>query len=175
MSTSTHPASCRCATCRARRAVSEPPRPGGTPNPISLPLDDPNELSNEVLQAIESDPFAKVLDWKAEDVSDTDIARSLSKAGISDKEITSIMGAANKQWDADRRKRGFRRILIGIGIILITLFVVEGVMWLITGTFGSFGIIDAIGVIVGLVFIVRGIYEVLTAKRSTLVDTSTGD
>ena len=66
---------------------------------------------------------------------------------------------------AERRKRGFILIAQGIGLAIFAIFAVEAVMWLIRGEFGSFGIIDAIFVLVGLTMVARGVYRVATARR----------
>ena len=64
----------------------------------------------------------------------------------------------------DRRRHGARSILMGVGISLFSLLAVEGTMWLLFGKFGSYGIIDAIFVLLGLYYIIRGVYEVATSK-----------
>ncbi len=167
MTTANHPASCRCANCRAQRAVSIAPPPGQPSSPTILPLDDPNKLPDKMLQAIKNDPIGTVWRWKLDDISNAEITRRLSLAGIRNEVIPTIMLEVNKQWEAGRRKRGIVEIAFGIGIILLTLILVEGVVWLVTGRFGSFRIIDAIGIGIGWVFIVRGIYQVLTSKKKS--------
>ena len=64
----------------------------------------------------------------------------------------------------NRRRKGIKRILMGVGIILVALFLAEGITWLIFGEFGSFGFIDALFVLLGAYHILKGLYEVLTPK-----------
>ena len=64
----------------------------------------------------------------------------------------------------NRRRKGIKRILMGVGIILVALLLVEGIMWLVFGEFGSFGFIDALFVLLGAYHILKGLYEVLTSK-----------
>ena len=167
MAVSNHPASCRCANCRAQRATTKVPvPPSGQPSkPVVLPLDDPNKLPDKMLQAIKKNPVKTVLSWKSDDITNAEITRRLSLAEIPNNVIRTIMKEVNEEWEAGRRRRGIWEIAWGIGIILITLLLVEGVVWLVTGRFGAYGFIDVIGIGIGWVFIVRGTYQVLTSKK----------
>ena len=158
-----HDASCRCADCRAKRAVAQAPQPGRTSNPLSLPLDNVNELPDDVLRAIQGDPVGTVLASMEDDADPREISRYLSVAGFDDKEATDIIQQAKEVYAAGRRKRGVRRILTGIAIAVFAIFAVETVQWLVWGQFGSFGVIDAIFVLVGLYYVIRGVYEVSTS------------
>ena len=64
----------------------------------------------------------------------------------------------------NRRRKGIKRILMGVGVILVAFFLAEGIMWLVFGEFGSFGFIDALFVLLGAYHILKGLYEVLTSR-----------
>ena len=165
MATMDHGPSCRCTDCRARRAVAPAPQPGRSDD-MSLPLDEVKEIAENEKEAIKADPIKASLVLMEDDNDAQEVARILSLAGIDKDAIPAIVQQAGKLYEAGRRKRGIRRILTGIAIALFAIFAVETVMWLITGNFGSFGVIDAIFVLVGLYYVVRGVYEVVTANRS---------
>lgn len=139
MATTDHGASCRCANCRAKRAVAQPPQPGRPSDPLSLPLGNVNELPDDVRQTIQSDPVGTVLASMEDDADPRGIVRYLSLAGFDDAEAKAIVQQAEDFYVAGRRKRGFRRILTGIAIAVFAIFAVETVQWLIWGEFGSFG------------------------------------
>ena len=166
MTTMNHGASCRCADCRARRAVARTPQPGRPSDPMSLPLDNVNELPDDVRQAINNDPIGTVLASMENDADQEEISRALALAGIDNEEATAIVQQAKELYAAGRRKRGIRRILTGIAIAVFAIFAAETIQWLIWGELGSFGVVDGIFVLVGLYYVIRGVYEVATSGNS---------
>ena len=163
----THDASCQCINCRSRRMSQQVPvsdlleqrrdRLTEELNPSHEPT-----LDDEERAMIAQDPLSVVLSLKESDTSNQQITRILAVAGIDTSEATALLEQAEITMKATRRRRGFRRILEGIGIALFAIFAVEGIMWLISGEFGSFGFIDGVFVLIGLYFVVRGVYEVVT-------------
>ncbi len=168
----THDANCRCGQCRAMRAVGQAPQPGRPTEPFMAPATPEKEIDDDVQKAIQDDPVGTVVSLIIDDVDRTEILRILSLCGIEGDKASDIIKEAEKvhaeggdTFVAERRKRGYWLIVQGIALALFAIFAVETVMWLIIGNFGSFGIIDAIFVLVGLSMVARGLYRVVTAKR----------
>ena len=168
----THDVNCRCANCRAARAVQQAPSPGRPTEGFMAPSTPENEIPDDVQQAIQSDPVGTVVSFIIDDVDRAEILRTLTLCGIDENKASNIIKEAEKvhaeggdTYVAERRKRGFILIAQGIGLAIFAIFAVETLMWLIGGESGSFGIIDAIFVLVGLSMVARGVYRVATAKR----------
>ena len=172
MASTTHGPSCRCANCTAMRAVTKTPQPGRPSEPFLAPSTPEKELSDDVEQARHNDPIGSVLDFIIDDVDRSEILRVLTLCGIDERKASDIIRQAEERYTdggeayvKERRKRGLLMVASGVGIALFAIFAVETLMWLATGTFGSFGVVDAIFVLVGLVQVGRGIHRIATARR----------
>lgn len=157
----THDASCRCFNCRARRAarnVETPPTPG---EPLDMGLEDnPDKLTEDQILAIQNNPLAFAIASKENDVSDRDIEDALSQAGLQIDEIVQFMDQTDAHMQATRRKRGFKRILMGIGTTAIGIAVSVVTALVLPGEF----LIVATGAFLYAVYcVIRGLYEVLTS------------
>ena len=157
-----HDASCMCSDCRSKRAfgaaVVDPIEPG---EPRFPTLD---EIPEKVRQAVATDPARAVLAWMENDTSKAEMAHTLSLLGIENEEADAVFKQAGELYESTRRKRGFRRILLGIAIILGGLLVTEVFLWLGL-SFSRYVILSAAVVLVGLFSIFRGIYDVRASRK----------
>lgn len=162
MALSNHDAFCMCADCRSKRAfgaaVVNPVKPG---EPRLPTLD---EIPETVRQAVLTDPARAVLAWMENGTSKAEMTHTLSLLDIEGEEADAVFRRAGELYESTRRKRGFRRILLGIVVILGGLLVSEVLLWL-TDNYSRYIFISAVFVLVGLYYVFRGIYDVRTGRK----------
>ncbi len=164
----THSTGCRCANCRARRATGRIAGSASNRN-LDLPVNPMEvvELEDEERTAILVDPVAYAQVQKEEDASEWEIANKMRLAGVDVSSITDYLQQAEALHNAGRRGRGFRRILTGIGVLVLGVVIQVVSVLLKFALLGSAGasIVALLLILVGLGLMIRGIYEVATGGR----------
>ena len=98
MASITHGPSCRCASCRAARAVSQVPQPGRPSETFLAPATPEKEILDDVQQAIQNDPVGTVVSFIIDDVDRSEILRTLT---------LSVELMKTRHPTSSRRQRGF--------------------------------------------------------------------
>lgn len=147
--TTSHEASCRCADCRARRAARAAQGLNQSGQVPLAPVRSVDELAREAIEreelerqtliaAIQSDPMAFILENRDNGADFDSIAAALAQSGIDHNHIVALIDEARSILNATRRRRGLRRIVLGIGVAGVGVGASIGLSSLIPGGWIAF-------------------------------------
>ena len=124
--TTNHDASCRCADCRARRAVRAVDQGLHPSNHVpAAPIRTREELEQEELErqareweafvaSVHSNPLAYVIASREEGANFEAIAAMLAYCGFDDHNVASVIEEARTKLNATRLRRGLGRMALGV-------------------------------------------------------------
>ena len=171
--TTSHDASCRCADCRARRAVRAAEglhQPSHVP---ATPVRTREEIEQEELErqarewetfvaTVHSDPLAYVMASREEGAEYEAIAAILAHIGFDGPDIAALVEEARSALNATRTRRGLGRMALGVVVAGAGFGLSFGLSAVLSGwTVALWGL-----VLVGLVQIGQGVYIMGKVDRS---------
>ena len=173
--TTSHNASCRCADCRARRAVRAVDQGLHPSNHVpAAPTRTREELEQEEIErqareweafvaSVRNDPLAYIMASREEGADFEAIAAMLARCGFDDHNITVLIEEARTKLKATRLRRGLGRMALGVVIAAAGVGLSFGLSSLFSGwTVALWGL-----VLVGLFQMGKGVQVLVTAERSS--------
>ena len=170
--TTSHDASCRCADCRARRAVRAAEglhQPSHVP---ATPVRTREEIEQEELErqarewetfvaTVHSDPLAYVMASREEGAEYEAIAAILAHIGFDDRSIATLIEEARSTLNTTRTRRGLGRMALGVIVAGAGVGLSVGLSSAFSGwTVAFWGL-----VLVGLFQIGQGVYIMARIER----------
>ena len=169
----THPASCRCADCRARRAVRAVDQ-GMNPSShaAAVPLKTAEELEQEererqaaeleaFIAQVRGDPLAYVVNSRDEGTSFDDIGGGLIIAGFDAVDIAALMEEARLTLNRTRLRRGLLKMAVGVVMAGAGVGLSYGLSSLLSGWIVAFWVL----VLAGVVGVGQGVWTMFKKEK----------
>ena len=170
----THPASCRCADCRARRtvrAVDQGLHPSG--HSMIAPMKTQEEIEQEereqqareleaFVAQVRGDPLGYVVNSRDEGTSFEDIAGGLMLAGYDEQDTVALMDEARARLNATRLRRGMFKMAVGVAIAGAGVGLSYGLSAVLSGwTVALWGL-----VLVGVIGVGQGVWTMIKKEKT---------